>query len=158
VTAGPPLGHLRAEKPAATGHAEQVDADDPLPVLLGVREQRAHYRDSRVVHHHVGDAHLGAHPVGEALHVGRDRDIHLPRVRRTAAPADQFADRGGGRQVQVGGDDPRAVGGEPQCGRPADPAPGTGHHDQLVSERLSRLAHEFLRGSCQALPHCPTGR
>src|SRR5215467_9632248 len=71
---------------------------------------------------------------------------HRPaRPRRTGDRGDQLADRFGRGQVEVGGDDPGPVGGEPQRGRPADSAARTGHYDELVPERFLRVAHGPFR-------------
>ena len=83
--------HARHEGLHAVDHAPEVDADRPLPVLMGGGVEPAPEGDARVVAEDVHRAELrpgavgeGAH-VGEAAHVGAHRDARCPAFATPAA-------------------------------------------------------------------------
>src|SRR3954471_7732369 len=136
--------HARDEGRDAVGHAEQVDVDDPPPVVdRGVLDV-ARVPDARVVVQDVDGAVLVEDARGERLDGGRVGDVEPVRHGGT----DVVRDALGALSVEVGTVDLRAELGEQARGGPADARAGAGDDGHRAVELLRAVVHRGAPLTC----------
>ena len=112
---------------AAVHHAEQVDADDPAPVVGGGVDEVAADRDARIVDHDLETAGRGDEVAKGALELRLLADV--ANARPGSPPRDHDHARGLGQRrfAQVEQSDRPAAGGELPGERAAKAAAGAGY-------------------------------
>ena len=144
---------VRQELLGAVHDAPEVDADDPVDVVVVEVLEVAGQRDAGVVDDHVDPAELLGDGRGVRRHRGAVGDVeavaaHLAR----AGGLDQVDGLGEPGLVDVGEREQRAAAGDVEGQRAADAGAGAGDHDDLVVEASScATPASVVRAACDVV-------
>ena len=142
------LHHLTRGRLAAEEHAGEIHPQHAMPFGFRVIKKRRRVCDAGIGHHHVEPTELRDDAVDERLHLIHVADVDVERHRLAAALDDLPGDLLGGVLLHVAERDGRALRGEEQCRRAADPerAAGDGCYSTLKPHRIAPFFRD-IRGT-----------
>src|SRR6266536_3811440 len=122
------LDHRRNEEMTAVDDADQVDADDPIPIVEWCIEQTAGHPHAGVVHEDVNRPNRLVYLGGERFHFGPVGNIDLAAQHAPPELARLASGHGEAGLVYIAQEEIGAAARKRQRGGAADSAPRAGHH------------------------------